>query len=68
MDSAQAQAKPTRVCIVYDFISNRYVPMTPIISHVSLDKDYFSCFVLLVLKAGFPSRTRVLLLGCRLYL
>ena len=34
MDSAQAQAKPTGVCIVYDFIGNRYVhvPMTPIIS------------------------------------
>ena len=51
MDSAQAQAKPTCVCIVYDFISNRYVPMTPIISHISLDKD-FSHFVLLVLKAA----------------
>ena len=54
-----AQAKPTCVCIVYDFISNRYVPMTPIISHVSLDKDFFSQFVLLVLKAGFPAHTRL---------
>ena len=33
--------------------------MTPIISHVSLDKDFFSCFVSLVLKAGFPAHTRL---------
>ena len=33
--------------------------MKPIISHVSLDKDFFSCFVLLVLKAGFPAHTRL---------
>ena len=39
------------------FISNRYVPMKPMISHVSLNKDFFSCFVLLVLKAGFPAHT-----------
>ena len=38
-------------------ISNRYVPMKPMISHASLDKDFFSCFVLLVLKAGFPAHT-----------
>ena len=41
------------------FISNRCVPMKPMISHVSLDKDFFSCFVLLVLKAGFPAHTRL---------
>ena len=29
------------------------------ISHVSLDKDFFSCLVLLVLKAGFPTHTRL---------
>ena len=33
--------------------------MKPIISHVSLDKDFFSCLGLLVLKAGFPAHTRL---------
>ena len=33
--------------------------MTPIISHVSLDKDFFPCLVLHVLKAGFPAHTHL---------
>ena len=41
------------------FVSNRYVRMKPMISHVSLDKDFFSCLVLLVLKAGFPAHRRL---------
>ena len=29
------------------------------IKHVSLDKDFFSCLILLVLKPGFPAHTRL---------